>query len=85
MVTTITGRTIREEAQKDVKTYGVVAAIRAVRLKWLGCILRIDADRTLHKAVKLNYHDRQDGDILMETPDTTCWEDLVKMVWDVKE
>ena len=46
MVAVITGRTIREEATEG-KTYDAVAGIRATRLKWLGCILRMDVGRML--------------------------------------
>ena len=77
MVAAITGRTIQEEAQKDGKTFDAVASIRATRLKWLGCILRMDANRMVQKAVKQLYHHRQEGDILMDAPTSGSWEDLV--------
>ena len=42
MVAAITGKTIREEATEDSRTFDAVAAIRVTRLKWFGCILRMD-------------------------------------------
>ena len=45
----------------------------------------MDPGRMLHKAVKQRYHDRQDGDILMDAPATKDWKELVQEVWDIKE
>lgn len=77
MVAAITGRPIREEAQKEGKTFDAVASIRATRLKWLGSILRMDAGRMVQKAVKQLYQCRQEGDLLMDAPASDNWEDLV--------
>ena len=79
MVSAITGRTIHEEAKTEGKTYDVVAGIRAKRMKWLGQILQMDENRMLHKAVRMMYESRRSGDILMDAPKTTCWEDLREM------
>ena len=51
MVADITGRSIREETQKEDKTFGTVSNIRTTRLKWLDYILRMDVGRMMQKAV----------------------------------
>ena len=88
MVSAITGRPIREEATPG-KTYDVVAGIRATRLRWLGCILRLQKrkgeDRLVKKAVKMLYHNSSAGDILMDAPATTSWDELCEMAEDKKE
>ena len=84
MVAMITGRTIHEEAREG-KTYDAVAGIRATRMKWLGCILRLGEKRMIFKAVKTLYHHRQSGDLLMDAPGSEDWEDLVKQAKDEKK
>ena len=69
MVSSITGRTIHEEASTG-KTYDVIAGIRVTRMRWLGKILRMDDNRLIQRAVKMIYHNRRDGDILMDAPET---------------
>ena len=71
--------TIHEEAMKDGKTYDIVASIRSRRLKWLGQILLMDEDRLLHKTVKEIYHNRKNGDILMDAPVTKDWKQLIQL------
>ena len=51
MLSHITGKTAHEEASSATRTFDVVAAIRARRLKWVGHILRMDSKRLVHKAV----------------------------------
>ena len=46
MMSTITGRTVHEEASAD-KTFDVVMWIRARRLQWLGHILRLGDERLI--------------------------------------
>ena len=89
MVAAITGRTIHEEATTG-KTYDVVAGIRATRLRWLGHILRLEKtpkgeERLIKKAVKLIYHNRAEGDILMDAPSTNNWQELIKAAQDRKK
>ena len=83
MVACITGRTIHDEAREG-KTYDAVAGIRATRLRWLGKILRMDDDRMIKNAVNMQYHSRQEGDLLMDAPTSTIWEHLVKIAEDKK-
>ena len=81
MVAVITGRTIKEEAQSEGKTYDVVAGIRATRLRWLGHILRMPEKRMIHKTVKTLYANRAEGDLLMDAPATSSWEELKEMAF----
>ena len=41
--------------------------------------------RMIHKAVKTLYLNRQEGDLLMDAPISTSWEDLIKQAEDVKQ
>ena len=85
MVAAITGRTVHEEAKQEGKTYDAVAGIRATRLRWLGCILRMSEKRTIFKAVRQLYQQRQQGDLLMDAPASSSWEDLVAVAKDEKK
>ena len=79
MVSGITGRAVHDEVKKDGKTYDLVAAIRAKRLRWLGQILRMKDDRMVLKATKMMYSNRKDGDILMDAPQAGSWSELRAM------
>ena len=67
----------------------MVAGIHATRLRWLGCILRLQKRkgevRLVKKAVKMLYHNSSAGDILMDAPATTSWDELCEMAEDKKE
>ena len=79
MVSAITGRTIHEEAMKEGKTFDIIASIRSRRLKWLGQILRMQDDRLLKKTMRELHHNRKSGDILMDTPETTDCQQLIRL------
>ena len=79
MVSAITGRTVHEEAKSEGKTYDVVAGIRATRMRWLGQILRMDDGRMVLQAVKMMYDNRREGDLLMDAPVTSDWDELRSM------
>ena len=75
MLHRITGKSIREEASHDTRTFDLVRWVRARRTQWLGHILRMDESRMVHKAVKLMHASRAPGDLLMDAPDYS-WEEL---------
>ena len=75
MVSTITGRTIREETTAG-KTFDVVMWIRARRLQWLGHILRLGKERQIKHAVFEMYKNPTKGDLLMDAPTTRSWREL---------
>lgn len=68
---------MHEEATAETRTIDIVVQIRAVRLRWLGHILRIDPTLMVHKAVRHMHSNRRDGDIRMDAPMGT-WERLVE-------
>ena len=89
MVSRITGKSAHEEASVRTRTFDVVASIRARRLQWVGHILRTKSDndgnhRMVYKAVRYIYDNRQEGDLLMDAPDTREWDALVKLAADRK-
>ena len=79
MLSHITGKTVHEEASASSRTYDVVAAIRSVRAKWLGHILRMTPERMVHRAVQYMFHNREDGDLLMDAPKAQTWQELCAM------
>ena len=53
MLARIMGTSIREETRSVTAHFDLVKEVRARRLKWTGCILRMDAkNRLLHKALE---------------------------------
>ena len=52
MLSVITGKTPREEAAESTCSFNLVRTVRAMRLQWLGHILRLGEERLLHRAVK---------------------------------
>ena len=78
MVAVITGKSQHDEASKETRTFDLVSWIRARRLQWLGHILRMDDDRLVKKAVELMYTKPQKGDLLMDAPATSSWDELCK-------
>ena len=58
--------------------------IRATRMKWFGSILLMDDERLVLRTVKTLYNNRDEGDILMDVPETKDWEELRELATDVK-
>lgn len=52
MLARFTGKSIRDEACAATRTFDVVKSIRKRRLKWVGHILRMDAERLVQKALR---------------------------------
>ena len=78
MMSHITGKSIKDESSKKTRTFNLIKWIRARRLKWLGHILRLPEERFISKATRTIYDHRQIGDLLMDAPDTTNWDELRK-------
>ena len=82
MLTHITGQTQHEEATKSTTTFDMVRNIRARRLQWLGHILRMNDQRLVKRAAFHIFTHRQEGDLCMDAPAVTRWEDLVDRAKD---
>ena len=88
MVAHITGKSVKEEASKDTRTFNVLKWIRARRLQWAGHILRLkpkNADekpRMIFTALKYIFDNKKQGDLLMDAPPHNNWEDLLKKAED---
>ena len=80
MVSAITGRSVHDEARQEGKTYDLIAGMRATRMRWMGKILCMEDDRMVAKAVRMMFNDRKEGDLLMDTPAASSWQELQKMV-----
>ena len=75
------GKTIHEEASTDTRTFDVVEAIRARRLKWVGHIFRMDSTRLIQKVLRFIHANRTEGDLLMDVPDIP-WNALQALARD---
>ena len=75
----ITGRSI--EAENRNPSYDLVKDVRLARLKWLGHILRLDENITLHKTIKDLYTNgiHHDGMLMDEAPNSKDFEELVEI------
>ena len=82
MMAAITGNNPHQEASAKTRTFGIVMWIRAWRLQWLGHILRMGDERLLKRDIFGMFKERQDGDILMDTPSHNSWRELKKYVMD---
>ena len=76
MVSIITGKSPHEEAKAGSRSFDLVSVIRARRLTWLGHILRMDQTRLLSRAVRYQFENRCEGDIVEDAPTVTTWEEL---------
>ena len=78
----ISGRDYREEYRDP--SYNVVGAIRAIRLKWLGHILRLPGVRLIKQWVVQEWEDHKDtaGSIYMDTPAHDSIEELAQHAYD---
>ena len=88
MLSHITGKTKQEEVTTATTTFNIIAWIRARRLRWVGHIMRLSPNsnkepRQLKETLRVIFDNRQEGDILMDVPETT-WAELEKATADRK-
>ena len=79
-----TGKSAHEETSKYKRTFDIVAAVRNRRYKWLGHILRLEGPRLVKLAVKAQYDMALPGNICMDAPPSTSFEDLIRQARDRK-
>ena len=73
----ITDNTSRQEASRTTRTYDLVAEVRHRRFVWLGHILRMDNERLVKIAAKVQFANRKPGDLFMDAPAAGTFEELV--------
>ena len=78
MLSHITNRTIKEEANKETRTFDVISNIRSRRLQWVGHILCMGEDSLVLRDLRHIYENRSEGDLLMDTPDNLSWRGLLQ-------
>ena len=76
-LSTITGRTIVEEARAP--TFDLVLTIRKARLAWLGHVLRMDEDRSTLRSLRAYIHNNKNASILLDAPQFIDFEHLVRL------
>ena len=79
-----TGQTSHEEASAKKRTYDMVTAVRKRRYQWLGHILRMKPthtgkERLVKLAVRAQYHLNLPGNLCMDAPPTTSFEELERL------
>ena len=80
----ITGKSCHEEASARTRTYDLVKSIRQRRHKWLGHILRMQGDRLVKLAVRVQFENGSAGNIFMNTPPHATYDQIVHVEQDRK-
>ena len=87
MLSIMTGKPIQDEARAETKTFNMLDAVRATRLRWAGHILHMK-QKTVHppslvqQALHHIYDNRSEVDLLMGAPVTETWEELQELTED---
>ena len=83
MLAHFTGKTIPQEARPTTTSLNIVEKMRDRRLRWLGHILRAGPTRLTYQAVKAQAQAiLRHGNLLMDTPAHTSFEDIVAIAQD---
>ena len=82
MLARIMGTSVRDEARSTTAHFDLVKDVRARRLKWAGGILRMDANRLLHKAIEAQLDMNVQGGLLMDAPSGMSLIELKELVKD---
>ena len=86
MLSSITGRTVQEEARSTTSSFDLVRNIRVRRFRWLGEILRMHPDRLIFKSIVFQYVNGHGGSLTMDVPQHNDLTHLIqiareKMTW----
>ena len=71
MLSTITGRSVQEEASSTTASFDLVRHIRVRRFRWVGEILRMNQDRLLFKAITYQHENGTGGHSPWMYPNTS--------------
>ena len=82
MLARIMGTSIREEARSVTAHFDLVKEVRVRRLKWAGCILRMDANRLLHKELEAQLDLNVKTGLLMHAPTGMTLQELKELARD---
>ena len=82
MLTHIMGTSVREEARSATDHFNLVKEVRVGRLKWAGGILRMDANRLLHKVIEAQLDMNVQRGLLMDSPMGMSLHELKELAKD---
>ena len=78
MLSRITGKTAHQEASRRTQTFDIIKAIIKRKLQWLGHILRFKEDRLIKHAVRVQFENGRQQNLLQGAPETDTFEQLIK-------
>ena len=84
-ISRITGKSSHQEASARTQTYNIIKALRRRRFKWLGHILRMEENRLVQKAVKVQYEKGDFSNMLLDAPNTNSFDELRQIASDRNE
>ena len=79
LISRITGKSAHAEASPRSRTFDILNAIRKRKYEWLGHILRMDDERLVKHAVKVQYSNGDMSNMLADAPQTGSFHQLVKL------
>ena len=82
MLSTITGRSVQEEASSTTASFDLVRHIRVRRFRWVGGILRMNQDRLLFKAITYQHENGTGGSLTMDVPQHNNLTHLTQLASD---
>lgn len=82
LLSSITGRTVQEEARSTTASFDLVRHIRVRRFRWLGEILRMHPDRLLFKSIIYQYENANSGSLTMDVPQHNDLTHLIELARD---
>ena len=82
MLSSITGRTVQEEARSITSSFDLVRHIRVRRFRWLGEILRMHPDRLIFKSIVFQYEKGYGGSLTMDVPQHSDLTHLIQLARD---
>ena len=78
----ITGKTAHTEVSARSRTFDILKAIRKRKFEWIGHILRLNDDRLVKHAIKVQYVNGDYHNMLSDAPEASSFDKLVEMAND---